>query len=233
MSERATIAFADAAAEVAGVALPGVGTLLSVGDKLTAAPAPQLSGGGSAWTLSAPGAYALSLEALAGGSDLADGATVWLCRARGTVEGRELDALATITAVPAAEDFELERCLSIALDHELSFALLSHRPRGAGGHGEEQLEAVVFRGDPPVSSVVSQPRLSTTYDGGGQPGHAGVELWEDEESEYALRIGGESLTNGELVHADGARSRVVFMAWHHKSHRALGSYTLTTAAAAG
>jgi hypothetical protein len=233
VSERATIAFADPAAEVAGVALPAVGTLLSVGGELTAAAPPQLSGGGSAWTLSAPGAYALSLEALANGSVLADGAMIWLCRARGTVEGRELDALATITQVPAAEDFGLERSLSVTLDHELSFALLSHRPRGASGHGEEQLEAVVFRGDPPVSTGVAQPRLSTTYDGGGLPRHAGLELWEEEESEFSLRIGGESVTNGELVHADGARSRIVFMAWHHESHHALGSYTLTTAAAPG
>jgi hypothetical protein len=229
VSERATIAFADPAAEVAGVALPAVGTLLAIGGELTAAAPPQLSGGGSAWTLSAPGEYSLSLEALAEGSALADGATIWLCRARGTVEGRELDALATITQVPAAEDFRLERSLSVTLDHELSFALLSHRPATASGHGEEQLYAVVFRGDPPVSSVVAQPRLSTTYDGGGLPGHAGIELWEDEESEFALRIGGESLTNGELVHADGARSRIVFMAWHHEAHHALGSYTLTTA----
>jgi hypothetical protein len=230
VKERATIAFSDPAAEVAGVALPDVGTLLAVGGELTAAAAPQLSGGGSAWTLSAPGEYALSLEAIADGSALADGSTIWLCRARGSVEGRELDALATITQVPAGEDFRLERSLSVTLDHELSFALLSHRGAAASGHGEEQLDAVVFRGEPPVASLVAQPRLSTTYDGEGLPGHAGIELWEGEESEFALRIGGESLTNGELVHADGARSRIVFMAWHHESHHALGSYTLTTAA---
>jgi hypothetical protein len=229
VSERATIAFADAAAEVAGVALPAIGTLLCVGGELIAAATPQLSGGASAWTLQAPGAYALSLEGLADATMLADGSMIWLCRARGVVEERELDALATITQVPAAEPFELERSLSVTLDHEISFALLSHRPRGAAGHGEEQLEAVVFRGDPPVSSVVAQPRLSTTYDGEGLPRHAGIELWEQEESEYALRIAGESLTSGELLHADGARSRVVFMAWHHASHHALGSYTLTSA----
>jgi hypothetical protein len=229
VSERTTIAFADAAAEVAGVALPGIGTLLSLASELTTAAHPQLSGGGSAWTLAAPGAYALSLEAIGDGAELPSGATIWLCRARGEVEGREFDALATITKAPAAADSVLERSLSIALDHELSFALLARRPGDADGHGEEELEAVVFRSEPPAATIVTQPRLSTTYDGDGLPSHSGIELWEAEESEYPLRIGGESLTNGELVHADGARSRVVFMAWHHASHRAVGSYTITSA----
>ena len=40
---------------------------------------------------------------------------------------------------------------------------------------------------------------------------------------------GEAIANGELAHPDGERSRVVFMAWHHESHHALGSYTLSSA----
>jgi hypothetical protein len=44
-------------------------------------------------------------------------------------------------------------------------------------------------------------------------------------------VGGEAVTNGELIHPDGARSRVVFLAWHHRGHHALGSYTITTPAA--
>jgi hypothetical protein len=231
VSERTTIAFADAAAEVAGVAIAGTGTLLSLAGELTPAAHPQLSGRGPAWTLAAPGAYALSLEAIGNGAELPSGATIWLCRARGEVEGREVDGLSTITNAPAAVGWLLERSLSIALDHELSFALLARRPRDAGGHGEDQLEAVVFRGDPTLSTIVAQPRLSTTYDVDGLPRHSGVELWETEESDYSLRIGGESMTNGELVHADGARSRVVFVAWHHASHRAVGSYTITSAPA--
>lgn len=233
MSERATIAFADAAAEIAGVAITGTGTLLSLGGELSAAAPPQLNGADGAWTLAAPGAYSLALEGLGDGARLAGGASVWLCRARGTVEQHDLDAFATITTSPAGVAPALERSLAFTFDHELSFALLARRESGSGGHGEEELEAVVFRGDPPAASLVARPRLSTTYDGGELPRHAGVELWQEEESEFALRIGGEALTNGELVHADGARSLVVFMAWHHEHHRALGSYTLTSAPAAG
>jgi hypothetical protein len=233
VSERATIAFADATAEIAGVALAGTGTLISLGGELTPAAPPRLDGGEGAWTLSSPGAYALSLEGLGERAGLQSGASVSLCRARGTVEGHEFDAFATITWTPADAAPALERSLAITFDHELSFALLAQREPGAGGHGDEQLEAVVFRGDPPAASLIARPRLSTTYDGEELPRHAGVELWQDEESEYSLRIGGEALTSGELVHANGARSRVVFMAWHHEHHRALGSYTLTSAPPAG
>ena len=232
MSERTIIAFADAAAEIAAVALADAGTLLSISGELTAAAPPQLSGGDGAWTLAVPGTYALSLEAVSERGGLQNDATIWLCRARGSVEERELDALAVITRTPAAlASTSLERSLAITLDHELSFALLASRPPAAAGHGDEQLEAVIFRGDPPVATLVERPRLSSTYDGGGLPRHAGIELWEDGESEYALRIAGEALTNGELIAADGARSRVVFMAWHHGSHHALGSYMLSTPAA--
>jgi hypothetical protein len=229
VSERATIAFADAAAEIAGVALVGTGTLLSLGGKLTAAAPPQLHGDHGAWTLATGGDYSLSLEGLGDGARLESGASIWLCRARGKVEGNELDAFATITWTPAGAAPALSRSLAFTFNHELSFALLAQSERSAGGHGDEQLEAVVFRGDPPAASLIERPRLSTTYNGATLPRHAGVELWQDEESEYALRIGGEAFANGELVNVDGTHSRVVFMAWHHEHHRTLGSYTLTSA----
>lgn len=227
VSETTIIAFADSAAEVAGVALPGAGTLLSVSGELTAASTAQLDGGDTAWTLAAPGAYALSLESRHPGVPLVSGATIWLCSARGTVEGRELDALATIVRHPA-EPAALERALAIGFDHELSLAMLARRPGGATEHGDEELEAVVFRGDPPAAVVAQRPLLSSTYGGGGLVRHAGIEVWEEEESEYALRLGGEALTSGEIAHPDGAHSRVVFMAFHSREHRGIGSYTLTT-----
>lgn len=229
MAERATIAFADTAAEVVGVAIGGVGTLLSVSGELSAAVPPELAGSEPAWTLRAAGAYELTLQSLGEPARFAEGAMIWLCRASGKLEGRDLDALATLTVETASAAFALQRSLSIALEPELSFALLSRRPDGAAGHGEEQLEAAVWRGDPAAAAPIERPRLSTTYDAGGIARHAGLELWEDEEAEYSMRIGGEALGNGELIHPDGERSRVVFMAWHHESHRALGSYTITAA----
>ena len=229
MAERLTIAFADTAAEVACVAIAGAGSLLSVAGELTAAAAPRLAGTQPAWTLGGAGAYELELESLGEPASLASGTTIWLCRARGKVGERDLDALATLTLQSGSAHFALQRSLSILLEGELSFALLSRRPAGAVGHGEEQLEAVVWRGQAAAPAPIERPLLSTTYDAAGIARHAGLELWEDEEAEYAMRIGGEAVGDGELVHPDGERSRVVFMAWHHESRRALGSYTLTSA----
>lgn len=230
VAERTTIAFADTAGEIAGVAISGAGSLLWLAGELTAAAPPQLAGSGPAWTLGAAGAYELELESLGEPASFTADAMVWLCRASGKIEERVLDGLAMLTVETASPAFALQRSLSIALERELSFAVRSGRPSGATGHGEEQLEAVVWRGDPAVPAPIERPRLSTTYDAGAIARHAGIELWEDEEAEYAMRIGGEALGNGEIVDPDGERSRVVFMAFHHESHRALGSYTLTSAA---
>jgi hypothetical protein len=231
VSEQLTIAFADAASQIAGVAITGAGTLLALDGELAAAAPPQLSGAEPAWTLAAAGAYELSLEALADGATLASGAQIWLCRASGHIETRELDGLATLIRTPGGAVTALDRRLSLNFEPAFAVALTASRPRGASAHGEELLEAIVFRGEPPAPSLVEKPRLSTTYDAAGIPRHAGVELWESEEVEFALRLGGEAVSNGELIHPDGARSRVVFLAWHHRGRHALGSYTITTPAA--
>jgi hypothetical protein len=230
LAERATIAFADTAAEIAGVAIAGAGSLICLAGELGAAAPPALAGSGPAWTLRAAGAYELELRSLGEPASLAGSTTIWLCRASGKVGERDLDGLATLTVEAAPAAFALRRSLSIALERELAFALLSRRPSAALSHGEEQLEAVIWRGEPAAPTPIERPRLSTTYDGGGIARHAGIELWEDEEAEFAMRIGGEAIANGELAHPDGERSRVVFMAWHHESHHALGSYTLSSAA---
>lgn len=230
MSARLRIAFADAGAQLAGVAIAGAGTLLALDGELTAAAAGELHGEAPAWTLAAAGAYEVALESLGEPATLADGASVWLCRAVGTVQSRALEGLATIVSGGAEDGLALERSVSIAFDPTLAFVLAARRPRGAQNHGEEQLEAVAFRGEPAVAAPIEGPRLSTTYDAGELPRHAGIELWEGEEPELAVRIGGEAITSGELLHPDGARSRIVFMAWHHDGHHAAGSYTITTAA---
>jgi hypothetical protein len=227
VSQRFAVAFADPVREVEGVAIAGAGTLLARAGELTAAAPPALGGGGGAWTLAAAGALELGLTALAAAATLPGGEVIWLCRAKGVVGTEGLDALATLTEAPAAE-LALTRSLAIPFDDSLAFALVAKRRPGVAGHGGEELDAVVFRGEPLAAAAIAKPRLSTTYDGAGLPMHAGIELWESEEAEFALRIGGEALISGELVAADGARSLVVFMAFHHESHRAVGSYTITT-----
>ena len=231
VTQRLTIAFADASAPIQGVAIAGVGTLLALGDRPTTAPPPQLSGDEGAWRVSAGDAYELALEASGDGAALADGTRIWLCRATGTIGVEDFDGRATLTRGPAGAD-AVERSLAILFEDQLGFALAARGPRDERGHDEEQLEAIAFRGEPLELATIEKPRLSTTFDGEGRLIRAGVELWETADAEFALRIGGETLTDGELVHADGARTRIAFVGWHHDGHRGPGSYAITTPARA-
>ena len=229
VTERLTIAFADASAPIQGVAIAGVGTLLALGGRPTAAPPPQLTGEDGAWRVSAGDAYELALEAGGEAATLTDGTRIWLCRATGSIGAQPLDGRATLSRGPAAAD-ALERSLAILFDDQLGFALAARGPRGERGHDEEQLEAIRFRGEPLEPTTIEKPRLSTTYDADGRLTRAGIELWETADAEFALRIGGETLAHGELVHPDGARTRIAFVGWHHDGHRGPGSYAITTPA---
>jgi hypothetical protein len=57
-----------------------------------------------------------------------------------------------------------------------------------------------------------------------------LELWEGEESDFALRIGGEARDVGELVLPDGARLRSAFYVWRHDGREGGGRYDLVTVA---
>jgi hypothetical protein len=233
MTDRLTIGFADARAALQGVAIAGVGTLLLHGEQLTAAPPPQIAapeGDRTAWRISSPDSYELAMEPLGQAAALADGGQISLCRVTGTLGAQQLDGLGALTRRPADGGFALERSVTAWFDPQLGFALAARRPRSASGHGEEQLEAVVFRGEPLEPATIELPRLSTTYDPAGVATHAGIELWETAEAEFAVRIGGEALAHGELAHADGAHTRVAFVGWHHDGRRGSGSYEITTAA---
>ncbi len=231
VNERWTISFADADARLEGVAIAGVGTLLKLDEQVTAVAPPQLlASDGASWTLAGANDYELALEPLGGppGRFAKAGGEISLWRATGTLAGRQLDGLALLTRNQADRGAALERSLAILFDGQLALAVHADRPRGAGGHGDEQLDAVVFRGEPLEPVAIEKPRLSSTYDGYGVLTHTGLELWETDESEVPLRIGGESSARGELVSPDGVRSDVAFIGWHHDGRRGAGSYVVTT-----
>ena len=219
MSERLTISFADAEARIQGVAIAGVATLLRLGERLTLTAPPLFAQGGEAWQVSSPDCFELTLETWGRGAPLRGGT-------------QRIDGIATLrrSDTPAAGDLALERSLAILFDAQLAFALDARRPRAAGGHGEEQLQAVVFRGEPLEPFAIEKPRLSSSYDADGGLTHAGLELWESEDADRPLRIGGETLARARLAHADGASTDVAFVAWHHDGRQGLGSYSITTPA---
>lgn len=231
MDERLSISFADRQAGVQGVAIAGVGTLLRLGEELRVGAPPLIVRGNDFWQVTSPGTFELSLRDWGLGARLGDGgAHVVLAAAAGTVGAQRIDGVAVLRSACAAIDpgFTLERSLAILFDRELSFALDARRPRGAAGHGDELAEAFVFHGEPPEPTRFDRPRLSSTYGAGGELTHAGLELWETEDSDRPTRIGGEALAHGVLTHPGGASTSVTFVAWHHDGRHGLGSYLITT-----
>ena len=127
-----------------------------------------------------------------------------VCRAHGSVGARALDGVATISRSEAGEPAPLERWISLWLGPTLAVALTARRPPRAAGHGEEQIDAAILRGEPLAAVAIGDTAISTTYDGDGRPIHCGVELWETDESEFADRAAGEAIAHGELTEPDGA-----------------------------
>jgi hypothetical protein len=227
VSQLLCVSFANADDHTQGFAIDGVGALLLRGGELARSDAAAVTRQGEGWQLSAPGAgieLALLTAAAAG-----EHPPLWRAQARGEVGARGFDGVAIVSREAAPAAGELVRSLAITFDAQLALALHARRARGAGGHGDEELEAVVVRGDPAESMTVETPLLSSTYDGSGRLTHAGLELWEGEESEQPLRLGGEAIAHGELLHDQAGVTVVAFMDWHLGERHTPGTYAITTA----
>jgi hypothetical protein len=227
-TESVRVGFADADAQLQGVAIEGAGALLAVGDRVESAPGWRLDDiDGAACRLGGDGAYDVTLEPLGPPAALGDASRVWICRARGTVADRPLDGFGSITRSLADNRDGLERAVTAWLGPGLAIALAARRRRRACGHGDEELHAAVMRGEPLEPVPVADPRLSSTYDGDGLLLRCGIELWETAEAEFALRFGGTAGVRGELAHRDGARTRVAFMSFRGDRELGVGRYEIT------
>jgi hypothetical protein len=228
VGERLTIGFSEAGGGVQGVAIAGAGVLLASGTTVTSAPEAEMrKDSGGAWTASVDGTFSVTLEPLGSPARLGDAAQVWICTARGTVGGTAFEGLGHLTREAPADGATLERAVTAWLGPELAATLAARRTRRAAGHGDEELHGAVLRGAPLEPVEVSRPRLSSAYDGDGRLVRCGLELWETDEAEYAQRFGGIATAHGDLVHGDGARTRVAFVAWRDEHARGLGRYDIT------
>ena len=237
MREPLTISFADAEHRIQGFGIVGVGTLLRLGEELRLAGPPRFAWDAEHWTVGADDGFELSLAAWAGAAPLGDEASdAAPARVNGTVGSWPVEGLAVLrrdggeagSGGTGGAGVALERMLAVLFDEgPLAVVLSAQRAAAAAGHGEERLDALAFRGDPIEVVRIERPRLSSTYDSSGLLTHAGLELWESEESDRPLRIGGEPVARGELAHPDGARSQVAFLAWHHEALQGLGTYSIT------
>jgi hypothetical protein len=183
------------------------------------------------WQARAPGVLDIGLEPLGEPATFADGSREWLCRVSGLVDANPIECLGHVVISPTGgppdwRKTALRREVAAWFDVDLGFAVHARRPARADAHEAEELEAVVVRGAPPEAVRIEDPRLSTAYADRGHPRRAGLELWETEESDHALRLAGETIGEGELKLPGGAVLRSAFLLWRHDGLVGTGRYDL-------
>jgi hypothetical protein len=151
-----------------------------------------------------------------------------LCAVSGTVtvEGRErrVDCLGQrghSWGTPDCKRIELARTLSVWLGADRAVMLAAARPARAKGHGEEAVAAWLVDGDEPVA--IGDPRLSTAYDGALRQQRAGLELWVDDESDFARRASGKVLCGTTLELGDAVLNSA-FFGWRMEGREGVGRY---------
>jgi hypothetical protein len=191
------VAFFDPARDIYGTARSGA-TLLFEGRRpmiLRQGPALERDDGRLKAVVS--GQLELELEPVSEDADLG-GVIARVCRVRGEVGGRGIDCLGTVSETrmpPSWDDLELLRSVSALVDERHALLALARRPRGAEGHGDEQVVAWLLEDGKLLP--VEEARISTVYDGGGRQRSAGLELWLPGE-EFPHRGSGAALAGSSL-----------------------------------
>jgi hypothetical protein len=128
---------------------------------------------------------------------------------------------------PDWDKLDLARTLGVWLDGDAGVTLTAVRPAKAASHADEAVHAVLLGRDAesgePVSLVVADPRVSTTYDGEGRQRHAGLELYETDDAPYARRAAGE-VACGTTLDLGRLRLDTAFFTWRMEGRSGVGRY---------
>jgi hypothetical protein len=157
-----------------------------------------------------------------------------LCRVTGTVTaGGEVavDCLGVrVVAAPpksAKTAPATVRLVAGWLEDGGSVALIATRARNASHQDDDVVSAAVF--DPEQWIAVTDPRLSTTYDGSGVPTRTNLELWVGSgENEFPRRTAGEASGPSGSVAAGGLALQAVPLACHSRGREGAGVYALVS-----
>jgi hypothetical protein len=114
------------------------------------------------------------------------------------------------------------RSIGIVFSDGGLLALSAVRPEGSGGHGEEQVAAVLC-GPDGAPAEVSETLLSTEYGPDGIQRRATLELWVDGDEGQPLR-GAGTLISASSVRHPGLRGEIAFFRWSLEGREGLGHY---------
>jgi hypothetical protein len=152
-----------------------------------------------------------------------------LCRVTGTLAGTEVDQIGTRTELEQVRAGEVGsiRGFSGWVGGDAAVTLLALRSASASDHEEDLVAATVFDPDGWMASI--DPRLSTTYDGDGNPTRATLELWvSDGERELPRRAAGEAAGPLVTLAGDGATLAVLPLRYHSRGSDGAGIYLLAS-----
>jgi hypothetical protein len=153
------------------------------------------------------------------------GLEVTLCAVIGTVAGARIDCLGTATettAPPAWSELDAVRGVTAVFGPDRAAFVLARRPRGAIGHGLEQVEACLLL-DGELAEV-EDARLSTVYDGDGRQRNAGLELFLPAE-DFPRRVSG-TVRAGASLALEGLRVNAAVFGWQMEGRDGAGLYEL-------
>jgi hypothetical protein len=218
------LSFFDAAHDIHGTARSGV-TILFEGRKPNALPeGPQVEASELGWHAELPGTLSLEFHPVSAAADLG-GVRVHLTRVRGQAAGRPVDCLGTVSETevpPQWEALDALRSISALVDEQHALVALARRPRGAVGHGDEEVTARLVEDDAVLE--VETARISTVYNGSGRQRSAGLELWLPGE-DYPRRGSGLVIA-GSSLDLDGLQVHVAVFRWRLDGREGIGAYEL-------
>jgi hypothetical protein len=218
------LSFFDAAHDIYGTARSGATILFEGRTPLALPHGPSVEATSGGWRAELRDTLSLELEAVSPPVDLG-GVKAHVTRVKGEAAGRSVDCLGTISETevpPRWEELDALRSISALVDERHALLALARRPRGAVGHGDEEVTACLVEEDALLQ--VETARISTVYDGGGRQHSAGLELWLPGE-EYARRGSGLVIA-GSSLDFDGLEVHAAVFRWRLDGREGIGAYEL-------
>jgi hypothetical protein len=219
------LSFFDPAHNLSGTARAGMTLLFEGTTPNTIDAGPDVArGADGALTARLDDRLDLRFDPIAPAADLT-GLQVTLCAVIGTAAGARVDCLGTATettAPPAWAELDAVRGVTAVFGPDRAVFLLARRPRGAIGHGHEDVEArLLLDGE---LAEVEDARLSTVYDGDGRQRNAGLELFLPEE-DFPRRVSG-TVRAGASLSLGGLRVNAAMFGWQMEGREGAGLYEL-------